>query len=170
MSGIGSSVRFTGDGSEQDAWGLIGQGDTLVSVIDLAMIAGASANQGKAHEPIVAVSVANLRTGGEKTLAAGKDKRLFSEKAAQILEVKWAQAMETYYRGGAHPCAEAITYAKTGTPELSGASENKTLLGVCKEFQTAFMIVVEDYRDGDPLPIDIANTLVKYLPYPSENV
>ena len=156
-----SSVYFSNNRVHNDVWTLIGEQRVTVSVVDMARIAGAVANGGEAADPFVVKAVYDPNTGKNTLSAKTRTERLFSKKTAQKLESVWSEAVETYYRGGANQCDPKITLAKTGTTESPG---NKLLLGVCEESTTAFMIVVENYQNGDPLPAQIANVLVNYLP------
>ena len=89
---------------------------------------------------------------------------LFSERTANILEKRWNDAVETYYRSGSRKCDKEITLAKTGTAEKGDGVVDALLIGVNERKSTAFVIVVEDYRTGDPRPVNIANLLSEYLP------
>lgn len=157
-----SSTAFTAM-DYSNIWSLIGQGNSQVNVMDMAQIAGAVANGGQTAEPYL---VAGFYTEGKenKTTVEPDIANLFSRNTADILDEYWTAAVNGHYRSGSNTITEKITYAKTGTAQLGGNRRNKLLLGVCKDSNTAFMIVVEDYRKGDPTAISIANVLARGLP------
>ena len=147
-----SSTSFI-DYKANSIWSLIGQGSTQVNVIDMAMIAGAAAGGGNAALPVV--------IAGE---AKGKTKTLYSPETAELLSDYWSRATGQYYREGGKGLSSLIDMAKTGTAEQGNGTVNRLLMGVSREKQTAFMIVVENWQEGDPMPADIANTLMPLLP------
>lgn len=147
-----SSTSFI-DYKANSLWSLIGQGSTQVSVIDMAMIAGAAANEGRAALPVVIAEEAR-----------GKTKDLYSKETAALLSDYWSRATAQYYRDGGKGLDPSIDMAKTGTAEQGNGTINRLLLGVSREKQTAFMIVVEDWKEGDPMPAAIANVLMPLLP------
>ena len=143
-----SSTAFT-DYKSNSLWSLIGQGSTQINVMDMAMIAGAAANGGRAALPVLV-----------KKELQGKDKVLYSSNTASLLTSYWEKATGTYYEG----LDQRITMAKTGTAEQGNGKINRLLLGVCPEKKASFMIVVESWEEGDPMPADVANTLIPLLP------
>ncbi|MBQ1922782.1 MAG: hypothetical protein II189_03080 [Lachnospiraceae bacterium] len=147
-----SSTSFI-DYKANSLWSLIGQGSTQISVIDMAMIAGAAANGGEAALPALTAKEAKGRT-----------KSLYSSQTASLLSNYWSRATEEYYRGGGRGLNSLIDMAKTGTAEQGDGTINRLLLGVSREKQTSFMIVVEDWKEGDPMPADIAGVLMPLLP------
>lgn len=159
-----SSVLYTGDKGYDDLWGLVGQGQTLVNLMDMARIAGAVANGGEAAEPYLVEALFNDAGKRIRKGKSGVMTRLFSRKTADIMDGLWSEACGTYYRDSWRKLDPRWSYAKTGTAQVGDGVENLLLLGVSKEYQTAFMIVVEDHKTGDPYPNEIANVLVQYLP------
>ncbi len=143
-----SSTAFK-DYKSDGLWSLIGQGSTQINVIDMAMIAGAAANDGKAALPVLI-----------KKELKGASRTLYSSRTASLLSECWGEATKTFYEG----LDPRITMAKTGTAEQGNSRINRLLLGVCPEKSTSFMIVVESWEEGDPMPASIANTLIPLLP------
>lgn len=170
-----SSVTFKGDRASDDVWGLIGQGDTTVNMVDMAMIAGAVANGGESALPYVVRSLYDPNTGAELNPETGrklnpdkltKMRTLFSSRTASALYPDWKNAVSKYYT-----CDSRITAAKTGTAEIEGVEgtrnkyTNALLIGVIEEKETAFAIVIEKRNPSkDPRPLDIAAVLADYLP------
>lgn len=167
ISGLAKSrctTEYTGDGSYNSIWGLVGQGKSSVNIMDMARIAGAVANGGQAAEPYLVETVVNARGKTVWDGDRGVQSVLMDADTAQAMDRFWAQAYETYYGKGSRQLSELYSYAKTGTAQLGNGLENKLLLGVSKEYRIAFMIVVEHYKKGDPTPNQIANKLAEYLP------
>lgn len=164
LTKVTSSADITDTASFKNVWGLIGQGNTLVNAVDMAMIAGAIANGGSTAEPYIVESVTNPNKEDKIIYEAEKDsKELLTEKTAEKMQEYWKTAVENFY----HPAgfSERITYAKTGTAQINNkGGENKTLVGVIEESDTAFYIVVENYKSGDTAPVTIANMLASLLP------
>lgn len=165
MVGIlaGSQTQFDSNSSYNDVWSLIGQGTSWVSLSDMCAIAGAVANGGQSARPYL---VSQLENPEGRTILASETELIgrFSAETAETMDAIWTESVEGYYRQGQNAMDKAISYGKTGTAQLGNGEVNKLLLAVSKEHSTAFMIVVENYRNGDPTPISIANTLVELLP------
>ncbi len=155
-----SSTGFVTNTTFSDVWSLIGQGTSSINVMDMAMIAGAVANGGKAAYPHIISEITD--NNKEKAIYTAPELEMLtlaSEDDAQILRNKWQSAYEKYYK-----VYGDVTFAKTGTAqENNGASENRLLLGVCEESKAAFFIVIEDYRSGK-VPLEIAKILSAVLP------
>ncbi len=131
-------------------WSLIGQGATLVSPIDMAVLAGQCAADGGAALP-------RLLTGQETELSrfGQSHPELF-----QRLGALWRQAY-----GECYPLENysgAITAAKTGTADELGADAERTqklLCGYSEELHAAFYIVIENAQTGeDALEVTTAET------------
>lgn len=150
MGGLEKTVSNTGWTNTEfnNAWNMVGQANTQINVIDMAVLAGAVAGGGISADPWL--------IAGEKT----QPQRRFSAATAQYMDTAWAQAVNKYYRDGR--LVEAIDYAKTGTAEAGGGT-NRLLLGVISKYKVAFAIVIQDYREGDPVPFDVATALVNAL-------
>lgn len=158
-----SSTNFTSNESFNDVWSLIGQGHTQISVVDMVKIAGAVSNGGVAAEPYLVSSICDPNESECIYEAETDTARLFTLETAEDLDAIWENAVNRFYRSGSSAMSTKITYAKTGTAELGDGTTNRTLLGVIKEQQVAFMIVVEGLPSGDPLCVTIANTLASVL-------
>ncbi len=158
-----STTEYTGDGSYNSIWGLVGQGKTSVNLMDMAMIAGAVANEGQAAQPYLVEAVINHRGKAVWKGDSCQMKQLIDPDTARAMDDFWTDAYNTYYGQGSRDLCEIYTCAKTGTAQLGSGLENKLLLGVSKEYHTAFMIVVEHYESGDPTPNQIANALAQQI-------
>ena len=159
-----SSVKITDTASFKNVWSLVGQGQTLVNAADMAMIAGAVANGGKTAVPYIVESVTNPNKDGKVLYEVKKEtKEMVEGKTAEEMQELWSDAVENFYHKRGF--SERITYAKTGTAQINNkGGENKTLVGVIEESDTAFYIVVENYKSGDVAPVTIANMLATLLP------
>ena len=139
-------------------WSLIGQGATLVSPIDMAVLAGQCAAGGGAALP-------RLLAGQETELSrfGQSHPELF-----QRLGALWRQAY-----GDCYPVEDysgAITAAKTGTADELGAEGERTqklLCGCSQELHTAFYVVIENAQTGDDAlevtTAEVANRLMELL-------
>ena len=159
-----SRVNITNTASFKNVWSLIGQGSSQVNAVDMAVIAGAVANDGKAATPYIVESVTNPNKK-DKVIYKAKTKTVdyISEKGAEKMQLVWGNAVKQNYHPDGY--SQLLSFAKTGTAETdSKGSVNKTLIGVIEEADTAFYIVVEDWHSGEPRPKEIANALASLLP------
>lgn len=154
-----SSTVFEDPDRFSDRWGFAGQGDTVVSCIDMAMIAGAVANGGQAAEPYFVQSITDIDTGDSSYKAKTVQHRLFSKTVASRADDYWTQAYQQYYTIS----SDLISYAKTGTAEHGNGKTSRSLVGTIKEYDTAFFIYVEGLKSGDDRCIQIAETLADQL-------
>lgn len=153
-----SSTVFADPDVFSDRWAFAGQGKTVVSCVDMAMIAGAVANGGQAAEPYFAQCITDLDTGEVSSNAETELRRLFSETVANRADGYWAAACEQYY-----DLPDAISYAKTGTAEHGNGKTSRSLIGTMKEYNTAFFIYVEGLKSGDTRCMQIAEVLAAEL-------
>ena len=93
-------------------------------------------------------------------------RELVRDDAAVQTEQVWSDATEAYYRSGSRKLNEKITHGKTGTSEI-GEGNNRLIMGVMEEYDTAFVVIVEGLPAGDPLMIAIANVLADEIPVPN---
>jgi hypothetical protein len=84
---------------------------------------------------------------------------LFPQEIAQKADIIWTNACDRYYKLS----CTAISYAKTGTVEHGDGTTSRSLLGVMKEYDTAFFIYVEGLRGGDNRCTYIAGILAEEL-------
>ena len=159
-----ASTTLTDSGDFQTQWGCIGQGDTLVSPMQLMMWQSAIANgSGKMTMPYLISKVTDVK--GEVTEKGEKEfsKRLFSAETArvvkQILLTNGTNNYETLisgYRLG----------IKSGTAQVShGEKENSLLTGFVNDadLPIAFCVVLED-RNGTQLkPEQIVKVMLDSL-------
>lgn len=142
----------------ESVWSLIGQSSTLVSPIDMAVLAAQCAADGAAALP-------RLLTSEEAEVSEFGEKH--SEIFKQLGEL-WRQAYEDYYP--VENYSTLITAAKTGTADelgTDGERTQKTLIGYSEELHTAFYIVIENAQIGETIlnttTTDIANYLMELL-------
>lgn len=154
-----SSTVFSDPDAFAHRWAFAGQGATAVSCIDMAMIAGAIAGGGQAAKPYLVQSITDLDTGAVSYEAATVFETLFPQEVAQKADTIWTNACDRYYK----LTCSAISYAKTGTVEHGDGTTSRSLLGVMKEYDTAFFIYVEGLRGGDSRCTYIAGILAEEL-------
>ena len=145
-------------------WGCIGQGDTLVSPIQLMMWESAIASgTGKMTMPYLIDHTTDTR-GNEKDKARTTySDRLFSEKTADTMkQIMLTNGSDKYsylingYKVG----------VKSGTAQVSeGMKENSLLVGFVDEpyFPVAFCILIEDRASGYLTTEQIAQVLLDNL-------
>lgn len=164
LSYIKGFAKFVNNTSDQHIWKLIGQGSEI-SLIDMSRMAGAIVNGGSCAAPYIVSSIYDpndeVCTMSDPEV---KMDQLVSPEAAAMLKPIWTEAVEENYK----KLDPRITVAKTGTSEYEDDSEagehhNRLLLGAIEEYNTAFMLVVEELPAGNSQIMDIANTLVRVL-------
>lgn len=159
---VTSVTHFKSAHTFQDVWSLIGQGDSAVNMVDMAMIAAAVVNEGKAAQPYLVERIYEADTDEQSyTAKSGKNVTLIKASSARRVEEVWRQAVEEYYSNKIHA---NITHAKTGTAQLGNGTTNRMLMGVMEEHKVAFYLVVEGLPSGDNLIFDIANELAHMIP------
>ena len=78
------SMTFRSTMAFQDLWGFVGQGDTLAAPIDMAMIAGAIANEGTVAEPYLVERITDMDDDDVRYESGeAREVKLFSAKVAQ---------------------------------------------------------------------------------------
>lgn len=161
-----SSTVFQDPQRNQDVWSMIGEVGNTANLIDLACIAGAIVNGGSSAEPYLVASIYDPNEE-EYTYQAEKGvmNGLILDSAAERTGQIWSEATEAYYRTGKNTLDSRISHGKTGTSEI-GEGNNRLILGVMEEYDTAFVVAVEGLSAGDPLMISIANVLAGLIPPP----
>ncbi|MBQ9967308.1 MAG: hypothetical protein IJO88_01125 [Oscillospiraceae bacterium] len=167
-SGSYTNIRSSSDGHTLSAF--CGQGDNQISLIDLAQIAGAIANNGKAAEPYLVQSIVNDNDPEKPKVlqeAKVKLKTYASRKAAHTTYDYWKLATDTYYRGLNRNLVPEITAAKTGTAELEQPfyRQNSFLLGILEDSNVAFVVKVENFDQHGYHAADVANVLAELIAY-----
>lgn len=152
-----SSVRLTSLNDGHQIWGMLGQGDTQMSLIDLARVAGAIANDGEAADPCIVMQISR---DGTNEATQCSTRRLFSNATADSVYDLWYSATERYYRGRIRTVDDSILCAKTGTAQTGNGKHNSYLLGVTSQ-KVAFAIAVLD--SGALSAADIGNVLAEEL-------
>ena len=160
LTRIGSSTVFHSY-EAASTFGMFGQGSSQINLIDMARIAAATVNGGSIKEPYLVASIIRRSSGNAVYTAAPDTAALLSPEAAALVSEIWHNSTEIYYSTATYgTLADCL---KTGTAEQTDGSDNKLLLGVSEELHVAFCIVVEDYRQGDPTPAEIADGMLKDL-------
>ncbi len=161
-----ASLTLTDDGDFDTQWACLGQGDTLISPLQLMLWEAAIANgTGTAMQPYL---IANTTSVNGKTVAGGsegKTKQMFSAKTAvAVREIMMANAQEQYSNYlGAYSCG-----AKSGTAQVTEDGEeyeNSLLVGFCTDddLPIAFCIVIENRKSGELTTAQLAGTLLQAL-------
>lgn len=147
-----------------DTWNMIGEIGTMMSPMDLTFIGAAIVNDGAAAAPYLIESSYDPNDGDYNYKAEpGQMHQLVDPAVSATLKGIWSDAVDRHYRDdGLDP---RITFAKTGTSEI-GKANNRLILGVMEEYDTAFLVVVEELPSGDPLIIRVANVLADMIPAP----
>lgn len=158
-----SSTTVVTTSAFADVWGLIGQGTTQVSPIDMARLAAAVVNGGEVAQPRLVKSIVNPNENNEVIYASETETvRLLSEKTAKKTAAAWKKGVDANYYTY-QGMSSRISYAKTGTAQHDNRLDDKLLVGVVESSKTAFFIVVEN-ASGGVTPMKIANKLVQLLP------
>ena len=145
-------------------WGCIGQGDTLVSPIQLMMWQSAIANgTGKMTMPYLIDHVTDIRGKEKEKAKTVFSDKIFSEKTADsVKQIMLTNGSDRYsylingYKVG----------VKSGTAQVSeGAKENSLLVGFVDDpsFPIAFCILIEDNAGGYVTTEYIAQVLLDNL-------
>lgn len=159
---------FDSNTSFDSVWRLIGQGST-VSLVDMAQIAGAVANDGFAAKPYIIEEIYDPDKDIVTHQAApGAMTELMRSSVADVLSELWHEAVEERYYTRKTPLDNRVTLAKSGTSEhidpVTGEEyNNRLLVGVMEEYDVAFMLMVERLPAGDSLIVTIANTLAQVI-------
>lgn len=162
-------VTMTNTASFKNVWSLIGQGNTRINAIDMAMIAAAVANGGEVASPYIVSSIENPNQKNEKKqqvyLGQSQPVTLLSGKTADTTAGYWKEGVDRYYYKN-KKMDPRITYAKTGTAQRENDNKkvkNSLLIGVMESSKTAFCIVLEENEDSIRA-VQIANKLAELLP------
>lgn len=160
LSRTGSSTLFQNT-EASSVFGMFGQGNSQVNLIDMARIAGAAVNGGSIAEPYLVSSI--IRQNSEETIYAAEPATgsLISPDAAALVSSIWHESTARYYPGTTY--GSLASCLKTGTAQQADGSDNKLLLGVSEELHIAFCVVVESYALGDPTPAEIAKGMLEDL-------
>ncbi len=161
-----ASLTLTDDGDFDTQWACLGQGDTLISPLQLMLWEAAIANgTGSAMQPYL---IANTTLANGKTIAGGsegKTKQMFSaETAVAVRTIMMANAQAQYSNHlGDYHCG-----AKSGTAQVTEDGkeyENSLLAGFCTDddLPIAFCIVIENRKSGELTTAQLAGTLLRAL-------
>ena len=140
-----ASTTLTDSSDFQTQWGCIGQGDTLVSPIQLMMWQSAIANEnGKMTMPYLISKVTDVKGKVSKTASSRRSDRLFSDSTAESMK-------QILLTNGANNYSYLIPGynigVKSGTAQVeNGYKENSLLVGFVDDpdFPIAFCVVLEN--------------------------
>ena len=167
VNGITSYTASTTLNSSEEfhtQWGCMGQGETLVSPLQLMVWQSAIANEsGKATMPYLIANAAKVN--GDLTAFAKTETgdRMFSEDAAHaVRSIMLENGADNY----ANVLPGTTIGVKSGTAQIGNAkTENSLLAGFVDdpEFPVAFCIVIENRRSGEVSTSTIASVLLQEL-------
>lgn len=163
-----SSTVFGDSERYADVWSMIGEIDNTSNLLELACLAGAIANGGSSADPYMVESLYNP-SAEEYTYQAeqGRMLDLMDAEAAEATDRLWSTATEKYYRSGKNQLDPRISHGKTGTSEI-GQENNRLILCVMEEYDTAFVVAVNKLPSGNALVVDIANVVAGLIPAPTQ--
>ncbi len=161
-----ASLTLKDDGDFDTQWACLGQGDTLISPLQLMLWQAAIANgTGTANLPYL---IANTTTVEGETIQGamtGKTGQMFSaETAVAVRTIMMANAEAQYSNHlGKYSCG-----AKSGTAQVTEDGieyENSLLAGFCTDddLPIAFCIVIEKRKSGELTTAQLAGTLLQAL-------
>lgn len=151
-----SEAVISGHDDFNSTFGLIGQGETLVSPLQMTYLTALIATGGDAVPPYLVYG----ENGMENISLTEEEKALF----VKVKDI-WEQAYDRYYRvHGIYP--EELRAAKTGTAQIGGQCMKKLLMGYSDSY--VFYIVINNYIDAEGVklgtqPVDIAGYLMDEL-------
>ncbi|WP_297956016.1 penicillin-binding transpeptidase domain-containing protein [uncultured Ruminococcus sp.] len=145
-------------------WGCIGQGDTLVSPIQLMMWESAIANEtGRMTMPYFIDHVTDLKGNIKNKAKTRYSDKLFSESTASAAkQILLTNGADRY----TYSIAGYTVGVKSGTAQVDeGAHENSLLVGFVDDpsFPIAFCILIEDKNSGYLTTEQIAQVLLDNL-------
>lgn len=145
-------------------WGCIGQGDTLVSPIQLMMWQSAIANEtGRMTMPYLIDHVTDVKGDVRKKAKTKYSEKLFSESTASaVKQIMLTNGSDRY----AYSIYNYKIGVKSGTAQVEeGLKENSLLVGFVDDpsFPIAFCILIEDKNSGYLTTEQIAQVLLDNL-------
>ena len=152
-------TAFTSFNKFQSVWGLVGQGDTKIDPVYMAMVAGAVANGGSAAQPRIMQRILECGTKEVYQMTEKEPVDFMDSDTAKMVRMAWGIAVKNHYHNEERPLSDTVTLAKTGTVQEDLGDNDRALLGVMEEYNTAFFIIVMDSEDNNRLIFDIANML-----------
>ncbi|MDO4489828.1 MAG: penicillin-binding transpeptidase domain-containing protein [Lachnospiraceae bacterium] len=149
-----SETAISGRNDFNSIFGLIGQGETLVSPLHMVQLTSAIAGAGEAVDPFLVQG-----DRGMEPLQLWEADREAFRRCREI----WEKAFAEYYQPGiVYP--EALVAAKTGTAQIGGLAQKKLLSGYTAD--VAFYIVIHNYITADGIklsvtPVEIAEKMLE---------
>lgn len=163
-----SSTVFGDPERHADVWSMIGEVGNTCNLLELGCLAGAVVSGGSSAEPYLVESIYDPNTDRYTYQAArGRMQDLIDADAAEATDAAWRAATEKYYRSGKNRLDPRISHGKTGTSEI-GEGNDRLIMCVMEEYDTAFMVVVKGLPSGNALVVDIANVVADVIPAPAE--
>ncbi|MDD5947519.1 MAG: penicillin-binding transpeptidase domain-containing protein [Oscillospiraceae bacterium] len=161
-----ASLTLTDDGDFDTQWACLGQGDTLISPLQLMLWQSAIANgTGTAMQPYLIACTTSVDGKTVAGSSAGKTKQMFSAETAVAVRTIMMENAQAQYSNhlGAYSCG-----AKSGTAQVTEDGkeyENSLLAGFCtdNDLPIAFCIVIENRKSGELTTAQVAGTLLKAL-------
>ncbi len=161
-----ATLTLKDDGDFDTQWACLGQGDTLISPLQLMLWQAAVANgTGTAQLPYLIASKTAVNGESEICGSDGKTKQMFSEQTAQAVRTVMMANAEAQYSEqlGEYSCG-----AKSGTAQVNVDGkeyENSLLAGFCTDddLPIAFCIVIEQRKAGELTTAEVAGTLLRAL-------
>ena len=160
-----SKSGFTLDKSASDGLIMqtaIGQGDTLVTPLHMALIASAIANDGVLMEPYLVDSIQNASGATITTYSPKKKKSLLSKKQVKLLK-NLMRAVVTDGTATSLNSSSYTAYGKTGTAEFNSAKDSHAwFVGFAENSdgeELAIAVIVEDSGAGSTYAVPIAKKL-----------
>ncbi len=167
VSGITSRSASTTllDADDFDTqWGCMGQGETLVSPLQLMLWQSAIANEsGKSTQPYLIDHAVTVSGSVTAKASVSYSEELFSEEAAAAVKDIMLQNGINHYSDLLPGYDVAV---KSGTAQVNdGAQENSLLVGFVDDpaLPIAFCVVAEDFRGSGVNASSIAGTLLTQL-------
>jgi len=161
-----ATLTLKDDGDFDTQWACLGQGDTLISPLQLMLWQAAIANgSGSAWQPYLISAKTDVNGNSVVCGTPGKTKEMFSaETAAAVRAVMIENAAAQYSTHfGSYTCG-----AKSGTAQVNDHGEeyeNALLAGFCTDddLPIAFCVVIEQRKAGELTPAALAGTLLRAL-------
>lgn len=157
------STIFSSFNEFNSVWSLVGQGKTRANPVYMAMAAAAVANGGTVAQPWIMQSIAECGTDVVWTAPEAESLEFIDAETARLTKMVWELAVKEHYHNEDKPLVPEITLAKTGTGEEDNGINDRLLLGVMEEYQTAFFIILEDSAAESGLVFEVANLLAEAI-------
>lgn len=164
ISSFSAATTLTDKDSFNTQWGCMGQGETLVSPLQLMLWESAIANSsGVQTMPYFIQYTTKVKGETANTAVTRHGRQMFSAETADSIR-------SIMLENGANHYSELLpgttVGVKSGTAEVKdGEEENSLLVGFVDdaEFPVAFCVVIEDRHSGEVSTSDIVSTMLQEL-------